>query len=54
MMISIPSSSTCRVYAHEASVELARAALLYTGAEDPKIELALEHFRSDYYGRINR
>ncbi len=38
----------------EASAELARAALLHIGAEDSKIELALEHFRSDYYGRINR
>ena len=37
----------------EASAELARAALLID-ADDPKIELALEHFRSDYYGRINR
>ena len=24
------------------------------GADNPKIELALEHFRSEYYGRINR
>ena len=38
----------------EASAELARAALLYIGAEDPKIERALEHFRNDYYERINR
>ncbi len=38
----------------EASAELARAALLHIGAESPKIELALEHFRKDYYGRINR
>ena len=38
----------------EASAELARAALLHIGAEDPKIELALERFRNDYYGRINR
>jgi monovalent cation:proton antiporter-2 (CPA2) family protein len=38
----------------EASAELARAALLHIGAEDPKIELALEQFRNDYYGRINR
>jgi monovalent cation:proton antiporter-2 (CPA2) family protein len=38
----------------EASAELARAALLHIGAEDPKIELALEQFRKDYYGRINR
>ena len=38
----------------EASAELARVALLYIGAEDPEIEFALEHFRNDYYGRINR
>ena len=38
----------------EASAELARAALLHLGAEDPKIEHALEHFRNDYYERINR
>ncbi len=38
----------------EASAELARAALLHIGAEDPEIELVLEHFRNDYYGRINR
>ncbi|RKZ70180.1 MAG: hypothetical protein DRQ44_01510 [Gammaproteobacteria bacterium] len=31
-----------------------RAALLHIDAENLKIELALEHFRSDYYGRINR
>ena len=37
----------------EASAELARAALLHIGAEDPKIELALEQFRKDYYRRIN-
>ena len=36
----------------EASAEMARAALLHLGAEDQEIELALEHFRSDYYGRI--
>jgi monovalent cation:proton antiporter-2 (CPA2) family protein len=38
----------------EASAELARAALLHIGADDPKIKLALDRFRSDYYGRINR
>jgi len=38
----------------EASAELARAALLEIGAEDPKIKLALERFRRDYYGRINK
>ena len=38
----------------EASAELARAALQHIGAEDPKIELALEDFRNDYYERINR
>jgi len=38
----------------EASAELARAALLHIGAEDQKIERALEHFRNDYYERINR
>ena len=38
----------------EASAELARAALLHIGAEDPKIEFVLEQFRNDYYGRINR
>ena len=36
----------------EASAEIARAALLHLGAEDQEIELALEHFRNDYYGRI--
>ena len=38
----------------EASAELARAALLHVGAEDPEVEVALEHFRKDYYGRINK
>jgi monovalent cation:proton antiporter-2 (CPA2) family protein len=38
----------------EASAELARAALLYIGAEELEIELALERFRNDYYGRIIR
>lgn len=37
----------------EASAELARAALLHMGAEDPEVEDALEHFRNDYYGRVN-
>ncbi len=37
----------------EASAELARAALLHMGAEDPEVEVALEQFRKDYYGRIN-
>jgi monovalent cation:proton antiporter-2 (CPA2) family protein len=36
----------------EASAELARAALLHMGAEDPAVEVALERFREDYYGRI--
>ena len=38
----------------EASAELAHAALLYIGAEDSNIKLALKSFRSEYYGRINR
>ena len=38
----------------EASAELARAALLHMGADDPEIAEALEHFRKDYYGRINK
>ena len=37
----------------EASAELARAALLHMGAEDLEVETALEHFRKDYYGRID-
>jgi len=36
----------------EASAEMARAALLHLGADDQEIELALEHFRKDYYARI--
>ena len=32
--------------------ELARAALLHIGSEDPEIEL--EHFRNGYYRQINR
>lgn len=38
----------------EASAELARAALLHIGAEEPEVEVALVHFRDDYYGRINK
>jgi len=38
----------------EASAELARVALLHIGAEEPEVEVALEHFRKDYYGRINK
>ena len=38
----------------EASAELARVALLHIGAEDPEVEVALEHFRKNYYGRINK
>jgi monovalent cation:proton antiporter-2 (CPA2) family protein len=38
----------------EASAELARAALLHMGAEDPEVEVALEQFRKDYYGRISK
>jgi monovalent cation:proton antiporter-2 (CPA2) family protein len=38
----------------EASAELARAALIHMGADDPEVEVALEHFRKDYYGRINK
>jgi len=38
----------------EASAELAHAALLHMGEEDEKITEVLEHFRSDYYGRINK
>lgn len=36
----------------EASAELARAALLHLGVDDPDVDIALEHFRKDYYGRI--
>ena len=36
----------------EASAELARAALLHLGVDDPDVDTALEHFRKDYYGRI--
>jgi monovalent cation:proton antiporter-2 (CPA2) family protein len=38
----------------EASAELARAALLHMGAADPEVVAALERFRKDYYGRINK
>ncbi len=38
----------------EASAELAHAALLHMGAEDPAVAVALERFRNDYYGRINK
>ena len=38
----------------EASAELARAALLHLGAEDPEVADALERFRKNYYGRINK
>jgi monovalent cation:proton antiporter-2 (CPA2) family protein len=38
----------------EASAELARAALIHIGSEEPEVEVALEHFRNDYYGRINK
>ena len=38
----------------EASAELARVALLHIGAENPEVEVALEHFRKNYYGRINK
>ena len=38
----------------EASAELARAALLYMGAERPEVSVALKNFRKDYYGRINK
>jgi len=37
----------------EASAELARAALLHIGAQDQEIDVALEEFRKDYYGRIS-
>ena len=38
----------------EASAELARAALLHLDAEESKVKVALEEFRKDYYGRINK
>ncbi len=37
----------------EASAELARAALLHLGVDNPEVAVALERFRKDYYGRIN-
>lgn len=36
----------------ESSAELARAALLHLGLENLEVSLALEHFRQDYYERI--
>jgi len=38
----------------EASVELARAALLHMGVDDMKVAKVLERFRSDYYGRADK
>lgn len=38
----------------EASAELAHAALLHIGADNSAVEVALEAFRQDYYGRINK
>lgn len=38
----------------ESSAELARVALQHIGADDSEIEFALERFRNDYYGRINK
>ncbi|RLA45364.1 MAG: potassium transporter KefC [Gammaproteobacteria bacterium] len=38
----------------EASAELARAALLHIGAKNLEVEEALDDFRKDYYGRINK
>ena len=38
----------------EASAGLARAALLYMGAENQEVAVALKKFRKDYYGRINK
>jgi monovalent cation:proton antiporter-2 (CPA2) family protein len=38
----------------EASAELARAALLYMGAEVSAVEAAVKDFRQGYYGRINK
>ena len=38
----------------EASAELARAALLHIGVQDQQVELVLENFRKDYYGRIDK
>lgn len=38
----------------EASAELARAALLHMGGKADEVETAVEKFRKDYYGRINK
>jgi len=38
----------------EASAELARIALLHIGAENSEVEIALNHFRKNYYGRIDK
>ena len=38
----------------EASAELARAALLNMGADEKEVAIALDQFRNDYYGRINK
>ena len=38
----------------EASAELARVALLNMGAEEQQVSNALDRFRNDYYGRINK
>ncbi len=37
----------------EASAELARAALLHMGAEGEEVEVALNHFRKDYYEGVD-
>lgn len=37
----------------EASAELVRAALIHIGSEELEVEVALDRFRKDYYGRIN-
>jgi voltage-gated potassium channel Kch len=36
----------------ESSAELARAALIHLGVENLEVSIALEHFRKDYYERI--
>lgn len=38
----------------EASAELARKALLHNGAEEPEVNIVLNQFRKDYYGRIKQ
>jgi len=38
----------------EASAELARVALLHIDADNSDVEVALNHFRKDYYERINK